>query len=214
MAQLSDCPDELLLNIAANLGPPDLKALASTARKYRGAAQEVLHTHVELRMPYTTLPWLLRTLVERPDLAPKIETLEIAEGGYGIGTDYRKTQAWNHVIEHAREISKHWNVKTGWWIGGLENYDESAAIGLLLALASRLRHLSVNPNGPDYQWNSIVNLPAMFLKHGREPQATSIPILKELQSLSIPSTQLDRYWCSLPQLERLQARLVMATMKK
>jgi hypothetical protein len=64
MAQLADCPGELLVNIAANLGSRDLKALALTARKYRGAAQESLYKHIKVdNSNVTTLLNLLSTLV-------------------------------------------------------------------------------------------------------------------------------------------------------
>ncbi|KAI4931929.1 uncharacterized protein J4E92_003827 [Alternaria infectoria] len=75
MAELENLPDELLLDIALRLQPPDLKDLALTARKFRDIAQEALHTSISLRKYSQSLLELLRTLVQRPDLAKKIDYL-------------------------------------------------------------------------------------------------------------------------------------------
>jgi hypothetical protein len=198
MAQLADCPDELLLNIAANLRSRDLKALALTARKYRGAAQEALHTHLELKSLQTPLPRLLRTLIERPDLALKIQTVAITAHAQVI----EETETLDNIVDHARGLAKHWKVEMADWIDRLENGCELANIGLLLALASRLKQLSIAPVADDSDWR-FINLPYMFAKRGRKSLVASIPILTELNSLSIPLNQLDQYWCSLPQLQRL-----------
>ena len=80
MARITDCSDELLLDIALHLGLPDNMALALTAQKLRGAAQELLYTQVKLPYPPQSLPLILRTPVQRPDrgqLYSVIPTIEM-----------------------------------------------------------------------------------------------------------------------------------------
>jgi hypothetical protein len=100
MAQLADCPDELLLNIAVDIGSRDLKALALTARKYRGTAQEALHTHVNIYSAHDKLPKILMTLTERPDLASKIRSIETDSPNYGYQCSVSPL-SWKKVITRA-----------------------------------------------------------------------------------------------------------------
>lgn len=74
MARITDFPDELLIYIASYFDRSDNLALALTTRKLRGAAQEALHTRVELPFPPESLPLILRTLVQRLDLAVKVRS--------------------------------------------------------------------------------------------------------------------------------------------
>jgi hypothetical protein len=147
MAQLADCPDELLLNIAASLRPRDLQVLALTARKYRGAAQEALHTHIKVdNTNLTTLVHLLRTLVERPVLASKIHSIDwVVEHEYV----YHPFQDESRLLEetrskfviHARHLTSQWSVDITLWVQAIHHFDFVACTGLLLLLVSRLKHL-------------------------------------------------------------------------
>ncbi|KAF1933767.1 uncharacterized protein M421DRAFT_88908 [Didymella exigua CBS 183.55] len=82
---LHQLPEELLLQIALQLPdsatPKHLKDLSLTSRKLQPIAQEALHTTARLAIScgchpkVNTVVRLLRTLLDRPDLASKVKTL-------------------------------------------------------------------------------------------------------------------------------------------
>jgi hypothetical protein len=204
MAQLADCPDELLLNIAANLRSRDLKALALTARKYRGAAQEALHTHIKVGND-TTLVNLLRTLVERPDLASKIHSIDwVVEHEYlyhSFQDEIRLLEETrSKFVIHTRHLTSQWSVDMTLWVQNVHHFDFVACTGLLLLLVSRLKHLSID--------DTTVTPARLFGQKESSDSLKSIvsavPALAGLLSLSIPSTHYDRHWYSLPQLQYLE----------
>lgn len=86
MNQLSHLPCELLLQISLNTSTRDSDNdtcnLALVSRKFRSIAQEALHTSVLIRdskdkIECFRMGYLVRTLIERPDLARRVKELEI-----------------------------------------------------------------------------------------------------------------------------------------
>ena len=83
--RLDQLPEELLLQVASYLpdsaAPRHLKNLCLTSRKLRPIGQEALHTTARLAIScgchpkVNALVKLLRTVLDRPDLAGKVKTL-------------------------------------------------------------------------------------------------------------------------------------------
>jgi hypothetical protein len=75
MITLYNLPDELLLPILDDFDSQDLDNLSKTSRRFRGIAQEALHREVIITRPLSKIPVLIRSMVERPDLARRVRTL-------------------------------------------------------------------------------------------------------------------------------------------
>ncbi|KAF2624056.1 hypothetical protein BU25DRAFT_305127, partial [Macroventuria anomochaeta] len=146
-------PEELLLQVALYLPdsttPRHLKNLCLTSRKLRPIAQEALHTTAKLAISCGCHPKvnavvkLLRTLLDRPDLATKVKTLRFravrkrvdnlyAEHGFEI-LGFR-----NRCILQVEELG--YQSTHPWW-RSINNSVESAFGGLLLALLPNLTDL-------------------------------------------------------------------------
>lgn len=147
---LDQLPEELLLEIAFQLPdsatPKHLKNLSLTSRKLRPIAQEALHTTARLAISCGCHPKvnavvkLLRTLLDRPDLASKVKTLRFravrkrverlyAENGFEL-LAFR-----DRCISKLEELS--YQSTHAWW-RSINNCVESAFGGLLLALLPNL----------------------------------------------------------------------------
>lgn len=147
---LDQLPEELLLQVALQLPdsatPKDLKNLSLTSRKLRPIAQEALHATARLAIScgchskVNAVVKLLRTLLDRPDLASKVKILRFravrkrverlyAERGFEL-LAFRdrcilKLEELNYRPTHA-------------WYRSINNCIESAFSGLLLALLPNL----------------------------------------------------------------------------
>lgn len=147
---LDQLPEELLLQVALQLPdsgtPKHLKNLSLTSRKLRPTAQEALHTTARLAISCGCHPKvnaivrLLRTLLDRPDLAGKVRTLRFravrkrveklyAENGFELPA-FR-----DRCISKLEELG--YQSTHPWW-RSIKNSVESAFGGLLLALLPNL----------------------------------------------------------------------------
>lgn len=73
---LLDLPDELLLKIAGSIpDPEDLCQLSLACKKLKHVAQETLVK--EVLLPPKGMPYLIRTLCDRPDLCGKITSVDL-----------------------------------------------------------------------------------------------------------------------------------------
>jgi hypothetical protein len=75
MANFTDLADELLLPIVAELSTRDLTSLSLVTQRLRAVSQGELHYDVYISDTNFQLPRLIRTLVERTDLAPLVRRL-------------------------------------------------------------------------------------------------------------------------------------------
>jgi hypothetical protein len=146
-------PEELLLNIASHLSdsaaPKHLKNLCLVSRKFRPAGQDTLHTTAKLFASCGCHPKvnpvlkLLRTLVDRPDLALKIKTLRLRTVRKNInklcedqGFNLSPLRAWSLV-----KLEELGYTKSHSWHRTVQNSIESGFAGLLLILVPNLEHL-------------------------------------------------------------------------
>jgi hypothetical protein len=75
MTTLSPLPNEMLLRILFFLPSSlDTTYVCPVSRHIAGAAQEALYSYVELRRNPLALTLLVRTLLERPDMAKIVKT--------------------------------------------------------------------------------------------------------------------------------------------
>ncbi|EFQ89621.1 hypothetical protein CFE70_000467 [Pyrenophora teres f. teres 0-1] len=199
MAQLIDCPDELLLQIASYLRPSDNKRLSVTAPRLRGPAQEVLHRNIKLAKSSNHLPAVLRTLAHRPDLMTKVRSIEIGE----YMEHLLQLKDWEEVVEWTLPISELWGSRyKQQWIYQVGMKHRRACMALLLFLAPELQYLSIVHDSERWPCASI-NFSNMFLPVGNLPTEPDLMLLPELTTLSIPMIHLNKSWFSLPPLRHL-----------
>ncbi|KAI4680614.1 uncharacterized protein J4E84_007752 [Alternaria hordeiaustralica] len=207
MAQLKSLPDELLLDIALRLQPPDLKDLALTARQFRDIAQEALHTSISLMTYYQSLPELLITLVGRPDLAKKVRSLQI--------TGYRSPQqvyrsavgyddSWDQVVTHAMKSTHSWPIDQMKWASRVKYGDLHACIGLLLVLTDQLQNLAFcSGDNQDFMTPRSLSLTFPGIAERHAVTAPGTLLLPQLRRLSVAWGEMDRSWSTFPNLLHL-----------
>ena len=151
--RLDQLPEELLLQIALYLPdsamPRHLKGLCLTSRKLRPIAQEALHTTARLVIScgchpkVNALVKLLRTILDRPDLASKVKTLRFRAVRKQVMQLYAE-QGFEFLGFRGRCILKleelGYDRSHPWW-RSIENSIESAFGGLLLVLLPNLTDL-------------------------------------------------------------------------
>lgn len=146
-------PEELLLQISFQLPdsatPKHLKNLCLVSNKFRPAAQEALHTTAKLSISCGCHPKVnavvkfLRTLFDRPDLAPKVKTLRFRTVRKNIAKLYEE-QSFDFENIRMRCLFKLKDLgyrESHPWIRSLNNSIESAFAGLMLILLPNLVHL-------------------------------------------------------------------------
>ena len=151
--RLDQLPEELLLQVASYLpdsaAPRHLKNLCLTSRKLRPIGQEALHTTARLAIScgchpkVNALVKLLRTVLDRPDLAGKVKTLRFRAVRKQIMQLYAE-QGFEFLGFRGRCIMKledlGYDKSHPWW-RSVNNSVESAFGGLLLALLPNLTNL-------------------------------------------------------------------------
>ncbi|KAI4704834.1 hypothetical protein J4E89_009419 [Alternaria sp. Ai002NY15] len=157
-------PEELLLHVASYLpdaaAPTTLMDLSLTSRRFRSVAQDALYTTVKLSMScgshpkVSSLLQLLRTLLDRADLATKIRTLRVGTIRKNVAK-LCEQQDFDLASLRMRSLAKleqMGNSASHPWHRTIRNSIESGFAGLLLALLPNLTHLEVwvkdHPRGP------------------------------------------------------------------
>ena len=150
---LEQLPEELLLQVALYLPdsgtPKHLKNLSLTSRKLRHIAQEALFTTARLAITCGCHPKvnavvkLLRTLLDRPDLASKIKILRFRAVRKRVDRLYAEQgfelpRFRDQCTSKLKELG--YQLTHPWW-RSIDNSVESAFGGLLLALLPNLADL-------------------------------------------------------------------------
>lgn len=208
MAELENLPDELLLDIALRLQPPDLKDLALTARKFRDIAQEALHTSISLRKYSQSLLELLRTLVQRPDLAKKVRSLQIT-GYCGVQPIYRLAiiyeECWDQVVTHAIKSTQSWPIDQMKWVSFVKYGNLYACIGLLLVLTDQLQTLTFcSGDNEDFMTPPSLSLTFPGIAEAHDVTAPDLLLLPQLRRLSGAWGEMNRSWSTFPKLLHLE----------
>ena len=174
MSEFLDLPEELLLAIVNRVQYDtstsrqdyrDLRSIALSCLKLRPIAQEVLHTEVTIQRARSlrglnNLAYLARTLIQRPDLALKVRTLDLGI----IGNPVMHSSDCSHLI-HPEEQDCTCRLKgvislcivylrTVITIDGLSLHNQSwvknireglqlAIVGLILCITPRLESLAL-----------------------------------------------------------------------
>ncbi|KAH7088828.1 hypothetical protein FB567DRAFT_318874 [Paraphoma chrysanthemicola] len=183
MPQLNDLPLELLEMVAyrtrtltnATSAYHSLRQLALVCRRLRQTAQEALHRHIIIGIsdyePFfdddeggggeSRLGSLVRTFLQRPDLATIVKGLEVNItprhiGYFGRcyiykdrGKDYCKCY-WDDTVELCKNfllMTKFWNGPTLYddqWMQNIEDGSQLAVLGVILACTYGLETLVVD----------------------------------------------------------------------
>lgn len=179
MATFTSLPAELLSNVAGALDIKELLSLSLVTREMRDIAQDVLYQDITLRpwgdpeqfprVPKTTIR-LIRTLLDRPDLAKKVRALELHtctsrrlyskeesyleekfSGGF-CGDDEDTAALSEQCIKYLKspQVSEDGSTSTEWH-RMLQAYHQTAFAGVVLALLPRLETLKA------YVWETNQN---------------------------------------------------------
>ncbi|PZD38946.1 MelB, Na+melibiose symporter transporter [Pyrenophora tritici-repentis] len=146
-------PDELLIHVASYLpdstAPTHLRNLSLVSRKLRPAAQETLHGTVKLIVSCGCHPKvnavlkLLRTLLDRPDLALKVKTLRMRTVRKNIAK-LCDDQGFDLEPLRTRSLARLGELgytKSHPWYRTVQNSIESGFAGVLMTLVPTLTHL-------------------------------------------------------------------------
>lgn len=152
--RLSKLPPELLLQIAQQLDRPDLWAMSLVHSALRGAAQEelysVIHFHwtVERHPPIVKL---LRTLLDRPELARNIRNVEL------VGDYHRDSKGWTIYREFVLSDGSELPLPTlsqaasninpeaaATWATETHDGNPDAVIALVIAMAPNIMRLTIS----------------------------------------------------------------------
>ncbi|CAG9985810.1 unnamed protein product [Clonostachys byssicola] len=93
MAPLTDAPNEIISHICGFVPKiSDLKSLCLASRSLRSSAEPILYSSVILEYTFLCIPRivpLLRTLLRRPELFQRLETVSMNGWGFDFETDSR-----------------------------------------------------------------------------------------------------------------------------
>ncbi|KAF1958096.1 hypothetical protein CC80DRAFT_560354 [Byssothecium circinans] len=203
MALFTIIPDELLLEVVKDLqSKKDLRALALTSKRFTAIAQAAIMPTIELRNPSSArqIFELVRTLLDRPDLASNVTSLDLA-----VPSVYRASYEEGLALE-AKVDRFRYSI-------GVKGVEFSWA-GLLIALVPFLKHLKVSYSYPKvplpYVNGHIANkasiLDALFANFTSD-DLHHFPGLKSVTDVTIRGDAGDlRDWmlATLPKLRHLE----------
>ncbi|KAF2854310.1 hypothetical protein T440DRAFT_486886 [Plenodomus tracheiphilus IPT5] len=215
---ISRLPEELLLLIAVHLPdsgtPQHLKNLSLVSRKFRPAAQEALHAIAKLSLSCGCHPKvnaavkLLRTLLDRPDLASKVRVLRFRTVRKNIAKFY-ESQGFDLSSLRDCSLSRLQELDYGkshpWW-RSIENAIESAFAGLLLVQLPNLVHLDFwvkdHHRGPP----SSECITGLF--GSSCPPATLAHVWKGIKHLTLGDTHMLKCGLEFPSLTSLDLKTI------
>tara|TARA_R110002003_G_scaffold251_4_gene17802 strand:- start:14354 stop:15874 length:1521 start_codon:yes stop_codon:yes gene_type:complete len=212
-------PAELLLHIAAHLGGPkqnvDLCSLCLTSRQLRQAAQDVLFkapkpSYQRRDNECSSTSLLVRTMIERPDLAKKIRHIswDASEALYPEKMSRLALNTagligrYGTVSRACKEFVERSQLNLADWIEGIEEGNEEAYYGACLAFVPCLDSLDImTPDHPPRKvrmsWlDTLFNCKLELL-------LDKLPAFQRLHSLTVNRT-LPWAMISLPTLRHLQ----------
>jgi hypothetical protein len=197
MTTLYNLPDELLLPILDDLDSQDLDSLSKTSRRFRGIAHEALHLEVIIIRPLSKIPVLIRSMVERPDLAGRVRTLVLPiENG-----PLWPTMGWHKLVRKATRRAISQEIVNVRWENNLDSRFMPACVGLLLCLLLKLEELDLSGS---YN-NRVDSMYTIGLLKYRGGEHQALPGLQGLRSLKISMKDLDDDWsAALPNLSSLE----------
>lgn len=215
---LHQLPEELLLQIAlhlsAHVAPKHLKSLCLVSRKLRPTAQEALITTAKLAIccgchaKVNPLIKLLRTILERPDLATKVKSLRFRAARKRIDKSYAE-QGFDLVVLRDRCISKLEELgffpSHPWW-RSINNSIESAFGGLLLALLPNLIELDCWIK--DHQHGPPSSECISGLWGGTSPPGAILHGWKNIQHFVTGDTSMLKCGIQLESLTKLDLRTI------
>ncbi|KAF2790741.1 hypothetical protein K505DRAFT_419623 [Melanomma pulvis-pyrius CBS 109.77] len=159
MASLPNLPVELLfLTYSFLTHKHDLLALSLVSRKLRPSAQKELHRTITLKqsnwaygvqdLESSKIGYVLRTLIERPDLAKSVRKLNVVVVKHCLENRYQITSSdtcyspWNISIRRmCQDYLKRQEYCNETWMTHIEANYEPALTGLIIALVPSLESL-------------------------------------------------------------------------
>ncbi|KAF2114529.1 hypothetical protein BDV96DRAFT_647231 [Lophiotrema nucula] len=208
LSRLELLPDELLLQVARQLEDGDLATCSRVSRKVRSIAQDILYRDIELEghcfmSGAGKVALFLRTLIERPDLAQKVDTLQFLTSRRNVTGELK-----DHGVEFGeiRQLALNKVDELGYgkdhpWCRMMGVSINSAFGGLLLVLVPHLRGLTF---GVYDNHHGLVSSEPFFAMYGTpaiiEP---AVPMFRNLNSLGISADHLPILYLDMPHLTAL-----------
>ena len=215
---LEQLPAELLLQIARHLPdsstPSHLKNLSLTSRALRPVAQEALFTTAKLcnccrcRVKANALLKLLRTMLERPDLACKVKSLRFQAVRKPVeklytDKDFDSADLRNRCILKLEELG--FQQTHPWW-RSINNSIESSFGGLLLALLPQLTDVDFCVK--DHQHGTYSSEYISGLWGGTSPPESALHNWKNVNRLIIGDASMLKCGIQFDSLTTLDLRAV------
>ncbi|KAF2114530.1 hypothetical protein BDV96DRAFT_688046 [Lophiotrema nucula] len=207
---LETLPDELLLNITSSLPTPGLKEFCLVSGKVRPIVQDVLYRDINVRgfghyhPGVNRMMSLLGTLLSRPDLALKVDSLCFRT----VRKNFRK-QYEDHAFDFAGlqemclgRLKELGHGEGDPWHTMFKASIESAFAGLLLALVPNLATLDLAIFDNHHGLFAYEPLVALF--GTPMPAKAALPTFRHLRHLSIPSVHLPLLALDLQNLTKLE----------
>ncbi|KAF2878590.1 hypothetical protein BDV95DRAFT_557874 [Massariosphaeria phaeospora] len=198
-------PDEMFLRIAEWIDTPnkyrtDIKTFCRLSKKCRDIGQEVLHRNATVRplCPCGAHPedngvlFLLRTLLDRPDLAGKVRKLQFNTIRKNFADDYesKKELGFAGVRTKALARLQHLGYTSGTaWHLAVKNSIESALSGVLLTLVPNLAELDFGVRDYRRENASLDPMSALFGEY-TAPPATLLATARNVHKLTVAGSQL------------------------
>jgi hypothetical protein len=166
MATLHTLPDELVLLCAKYLPADALRNLTSVSRRFLPIAEDLLYQEPQLELYHggplpqcntiSRLKSFARTLIRRPDLAYKVQALEMITSRHDTGHNSLVSHISSseddeaaRFIQEIGQTSVQWSMRVEDWQARLDLGDGHAWGGLVLTLVLRLRTLVVDIRSRD-----------------------------------------------------------------
>ncbi|KAF2649976.1 hypothetical protein K491DRAFT_157440 [Lophiostoma macrostomum CBS 122681] len=205
-------PNEILLHSTSYLCRKDILQLALVSKRFGNISQNAFYKTVHLELPGAErrVLFLLRTLLDRPDLAQSVRTLHISQYN-PYHERYNEIVHWNdHLVDataldqrirqsrqdFAGRDAQKWHE----WLDGKSHQDYTAMVVLLLP---SMTNLSLDYEAATAISNSFRRFPDRSDQSAR-PRLQ----LDEIRTLEIPVALIPEYLSQCPRLDKLSLNSV------
>jgi hypothetical protein len=205
-------PNEILLHSTSYLYRTDILQLALVSKRFGNISQNAFYKTVHLELPGAErrVLFLLRTLLDRPDLAQSVRTLHISQNN-PYHERYDGIVHWNdHLVDATaldQKIRQSRQDFTGrdaqsWheWLDGKSHGDYTVMAVLLLP---NMTKLSLDSEAAITISNSFRRFP-----NSNDQSTRPMLRLKEIRNLEIPVALIAEYLPQCPRLETLSLNSV------
>ncbi|KAM5352642.1 hypothetical protein ACJ41O_005364 [Fusarium nematophilum] len=193
MASLTACPKELQHSILEMLSPHDLHSVSLVNRDLRIVAEPLLYANAEMKWSQDKVPpvvLLLRTIIDRPELAAYIRRLHLDGEGGSTGLYWNSYSLVVPTIdlqinEASALVNRTKVAHAGLWIHELHAGTMDSVLSLLISQLPNLTSLHLGAS-----FTSVIRLLGMMLRAALcEPSEHQLPRYHNLSEVTFHRPQ-------------------------